>query len=487
MSYQPTIGLEIHAELKTCTKMFCGCANNPDQKDININVCPICMGHPGTLPVINKEAVKHVLRTGVALKGKIASFSEFDRKNYFYPDIPKGYQISQYKYPLVSGGSLNGIKITRVHLEEDTATSMHNEATGYRLQAASLLNYNRAGVPLMELVTEPVIKDAKEATDFARELQLLLRYLGASEANMEKGEMRVEANISVKRLDLSTDSKSNLGEKGLGTKVEVKNLNSFRSVERAIQYEIERQVTLLEAGGKVVQETRGWDEAKQKTFSQRQKEESHDYRYFPEPDLPRLYLSEISWASKKKLEGELPELPERKRERYVKNFGIRKEDVEIYVTDMTLRKFFEDVVAKLASDKKLITLASNYITSDLVGILKSGKIIDKVTPGSFASLILMIESGKLSSRGAKDVLAKLVDEGGDPKVVAATLGVIQVQDEKVIKGVAEKIISANPKVVADYKGGKAAALQFLIGQVMKETRGSAKPDIIKEVLVKVLS
>jgi aspartyl-tRNA(Asn)/glutamyl-tRNA(Gln) amidotransferase subunit B len=290
MSYRATIGLEIHAELKTQTKMFCGCRNDADEKTPNANVCAVCLAHPGTLPVINKEAVHKVLLVGTSLAGALADFTEFDRKNYFYPDIPKGYQISQYKFPLVSGGTLAGVELTRIHLEEDTARSQH-------VGEKSLVDFNRAGVPLMELVTEPVIHDAETAGAFARELQLLLRYLGVSDANMEKGEMRVEANISVSTTDT------------FGTKVEVKNLNSFRSVERAIAHEIKRQSELLESGGTVVQETRGWDDGKQSTFSQRKKESSHDYRYFPDPDLPKLVISEIPEFSREHLASELPELP----------------------------------------------------------------------------------------------------------------------------------------------------------------------------------
>jgi aspartyl-tRNA(Asn)/glutamyl-tRNA(Gln) amidotransferase subunit B len=476
--YIPTIGLEIHAELKTRTKMFCGCVNDPDEKEPNINVCPICMGHPGTLPVINEEAVKQVLKVGVALKGKLADFTEFDRKNYFYPDIPKGYQISQYKHPLVSGGMLKGVAITRVHIEEDTGTSTHDGGD------YSLIDYNRAGVPLMELVTEPVIHSAKEAAGFAREFQLTLRYLGASGANMEKGEMRVEANVSVKRSDLKSGERSDLK---LGTKVEVKNLNSFRAVERAIGYEIERQGALLEGGGRIVQETRGWDESKQKTFSQRQKEESHDYRYFPEPDLPKLQLGEIEWAKEELIQKKLPELPEAKRERYAKNFGIKKEDIEMYVTDLSLGKFFEEVAEYFAGDKKAIVLASNYTTSDLAGIRKTGVSLDKLTPESFASLIKMIGKGELSSRGAKDTLAKLVESGGDANEIARALGVIQTCDEGLIKIAVEKIIAENPKAVADYKSGKTTAMQFLIGQVMKETKGGASPDLAKDLLTRLLN
>lgn len=265
--YKLTVGLEIHAELKTKTKMFCNSKNDPEEKRPNVNICPVCMGHPGTLPVINKEAVKHVIKLGLAVGGEIADFTEFDRKNYFYPDIPKGYQISQYKYPLVKGGSVAGVALTRVHLEEDTASSSHDTGD------YSLVDFNRAGVPLMELVTEPVIHSAEEASRFAKELQLLLQYLGAGEANLEKGEMRVEANISVSKED---------GK--FGTKVEVKNLNSFKAVEKAILFEMDRQIELLEGGEKVAQETRGWDEHKEVTFSQRKKEDSHDYRYFPDPD-----------------------------------------------------------------------------------------------------------------------------------------------------------------------------------------------------------
>jgi aspartyl-tRNA(Asn)/glutamyl-tRNA(Gln) amidotransferase subunit B len=269
--YYTTIGLEIHAELNTNSKMFCGCINNPDEKTPNINICPVCMAHPGTLPVINKKAVENVIKVGLAIKANIADFTEFDRKNYFYPDIPKSYQISQYKFPIVSGGNLNGVDITRIHLEEDTATSKHDKGD------YSLVDFNRAGVPLMELVTEPVIHGAKQAGDFGRELQLLLKYLGVSNANMEKGEMRVELNISI-----SDDLHK------LGTKVEVKNINSFRAMERAAEYEIKRMSKLLDEGKgeEIVQETRGWDENKQITFSQRRKENANDYRYFPDPDLP---------------------------------------------------------------------------------------------------------------------------------------------------------------------------------------------------------
>ena len=460
MKYTPTIGLEIHAELKTATKMFCNSKNDPDESRPNVNVCPVCMGNPGTLPVVNKEAVKSVLKVGLALGGELADFTEFDRKNYFYPDIPKGYQISQYKYPLVSGGELNSVKITRIHLEEDTGTSIH-EKGGY-----SLVDFNRAGVPLMELVTEPVIHSAKEAADFARELQLLLRYLRVAEANMEKGEMRVEANISVSKSDI------------LGTKVEVKNLNSFKVVEKAIEYEIKRQTKILEEGEKIAQETRGWDEQKGETFSQRQKEESHDYRYFPEPDIPKMKLSELPEFSVEALKKELPELPKAKRERYTKDFGIKENDIEIFIQNKKLAEFFE-ATGKILGEKKLIQLSANYIINDGVN--------EKIPPSVFAELIVMVGKGELSSRGAKDVLAMMLKgDDSQPIKIAQKLGLFQKNDEAELEKIVKKTIDDNPKVVAEYKAGKIASLEYLVGQGMKMSKGSANPITLRQLLMKHL-
>lgn len=474
--YYTTVGLEIHAELKTATKMFCNSKNDPDEERPNVNICPVCMGHPGTLPVVNKEAVEHVLKVGVAVNGNLADFTEFDRKNYFYPDIPKGYQISQYKYPLVSGGELAGVKLTRVHLEEDTGTSKHDEGD------YSLVDFNRAGVPLMELVTEPVIRSPEQATLFAKELQLLLRTLGAGEANMEKGEMRVEANISV-----SEDPKK------FGTKVEVKNLNSFRAVGKAIEYEANRHIRLLEKGEKIVQETRGWDEAKEVTFSQRKKEESHDYRYFPDPDIPKLWISEIPEFSRGNLLKEIPELPWIKRERYKKDFEMKAEDVEVLVANDFLGAFFEQTISNFSKDKKLIKLASNYLLSDYVGLMKKvGKEKEgelppgKVSIPAFSKMIQMAGEGKISSRGAKDILAILYTEGGDPEKIADAKGLIQKSDPEALKKMVEAIIAAQPKAVAEYKAGKLNNLQFLIGQAMKESKGSANPEVLKNLFVGAL-
>ena len=347
--YRPTIGLEVHVELNTRTKMFCSCRNEPEGSEPNVNVCPVCMAHPGALPVANQEAVYQVLRVGTALGSTLADFSEFDRKSYFYPDIPKGYQISQYEHPFVSGGSLAGVAITRVHLEEDTARSSHTTSEG-----VSLVDFNRAGVPLMELVTEPVIHDAETAGTFARELQLLLRTIGASHANLEKGEMRVEANISVSK------------DENFGTKVEVKNLNSFRSVERAIAFEIERQSRLLDEGEVIVQETRGWDEGGQRTFPQRLKEGSADYRYFPEPDLPKLLLSEIPEFSRENLKLSLPELPWERRARYA-NLGIRDGDAAYLAGTRERGEFFDAVIQEVRDDLELLPSCANYLISDVAG------------------------------------------------------------------------------------------------------------------------
>lgn len=465
--FKTTIGLEIHAELKTKTKMFCACKNDPDEKRPNINICPVCLAHPGTLPVANKEAVKNVLKVGLSVGGDLADFSEFDRKNYFYPDIPKGYQISQYKHPLVSGGELLGFKITRIHLEEDTARSAHLSSEGASAEY-SLVDFNRAGVPLMELVTEPVFHSAQEIVKFGEELQLLLQYLGVAEANMEKGEMRLEANISVSNTDR------------LGTKVEVKNLNSFRSAERAIEYEIERQTNMLKNGERVAQETRGWDDKKQATFSQRSKEDSHDYRYFPDPDLPKLYLSELADLNSETLRHEIKETPKEKRERFKQNYSLKKEDINFYVTNIKLGDLFEKTSSFL--NKKDLQLLSNYIVSDLASVEKEFV----VDPKSLAEVVKMITSGELSSRGAKNILKILIDEGGDPKTIAEKHGLFQKSNEEELVKIVEKVLADNASVVSEYKNGKASALQFLVGQGMKATNGSANPGVLKDLILKLI-
>jgi aspartyl-tRNA(Asn)/glutamyl-tRNA(Gln) amidotransferase subunit B len=445
------------------------------------------------LPVINKQAILHVLRVGTALGATLADYTEFDRKNYFYPDLPKGYQISQYEFPLVSGGTLAGVQITRVHLEEDTASSIHNDATG-----ETLIDFNRAGVPLMELVTDPVIHSSEEAGNFTRELQLLLRYLGASDANMEKGEMRVEANISVSNSDT------------LGTKVEVKNLNSFRAMERAIEYEIKRQVAILEKGEKVFQETRGWDETKQATFAQRVKEGSADYRYFPDPDLPSLRLSEIDGCTKVEIEASLPELPEARRARYAA-LGMKREDVELYVRDTHFGDFFDAVSIALGGDEKRIQIASNYIANDLVSLVSPSPAVNTsrnlsssatnpteardyeerdsenmnkipISQENFVEIISLVADAKISSRGAKDLLAAVVAGEGAPLEIAKRKNLFQVSDASNLVPIVDQVLTDNPKAIEEYRSGKTAAIQFLVGQAMKASRGAGNPGLLRSML-----
>jgi len=514
MAYQPTIGLEIHIELNTKTKMFCDCRNNPDERHPNILICPICMGHPGTLPVINQEAVRKVIKTGLALNCQIPEYSKFDRKNYFYPDLPKGYQISQLYQPLCINGYLEiespevpppleegnypssraklttghsgvnkKIRIREVHLEEDTGKLIHPEGTGY-----SLVDFNRAGIPLMELVTEPDINSAKEARYFAQELQLILRYLDVSDADMEKGVMRIEVNLSLSKKE---------GE--LGTKVEIKNLNSFRAMEKGIDYEIERQGKLLKSGKKIIQETRGWDDIKEKTISQREKESAHDYRYFPEPDLPPLHHTKEFIDG---IKAEIPELPQQRRARFAREYELDEKIIEVFVYNKDLGEYFEKVISefepKLAKEKllKLIKLASNYLITDLQGLLKSKDFLTplekksltgRVTPENFAEFITLIYDGKISSKIAKMVLSEMFQTGADPSRIIEEKGLNQITDEVEIEEVIKEVISKNPKVIEDYKKGKANAFQFLIGQVMMKTGGKANPQIVNKILKETLT
>lgn len=465
-TYKPTIGIEVHAELSTLSKMFCGCANRPHLDQPNTNICPICLAHPGTLPAVNKEAVKKVLQFGKAIGGELADFSEFDRKQYFYPDIPKAYQLSQYAFPFIKGGELAGVAITRVHLEEDTARSQHEGGE-------SLVDFNRAGVPLMELVTEPVIHGATEAADFAKELQLLLRTIGASDANMEKGEMRVEVNIS-----LSSDDT-------LGTKVEVKNLNSFRVVEQAIIYEIKRQTELLEKGEKVIQETRGWDESKNKTFAQRSKETAKDYRYFPDPDIPKYFLSEISDFNDSRLTENMPDLPSKIR-LDLANLGLTSQQVETLVYNQNILGFLLTTMENggdKAKEQSFAKTAANYLISDVSGLMANDESLELNSTNAmmFSKLIMMVEESKITSRVAKDLLKEVVFEGADPEIIAQERGILQDNSSEKLNAIIEEVVAANESVVADYKGGKEAALQFLVGQGMKLSKGSANPATLADL------
>jgi len=501
MNYQPIIGLEVHVELKTRSKMFCSCLNDSNERHPNVNICPICMGHPGVLPVINKEAVKKVIKTGLALNCRVSEYSEFDRKNYFYPDLPKGYQISQEYMPLCRNGYLKisdrRVRIRNIHLEEDVGRLIHPEGKDY-----SLVNFNRAGIPLMELVTEPDIRGAEKAKRFAEELQLILRYLGVSEADMEKGQFRVEANISLQLMG-GAGAKQNAKprEKKLGTRVEIKNLNSFRAIEKAIDYEIKRQGKILKSGKKVIQETRGWSEVRGITFSQRTKEEAHDYRYFPEPDLPPLHITN---QIIREILTEIPELPYQRRIRFKKEYEIDHKEIEIFVQNKDLGEYFEKVISELrnwvkeAEMKrevereeflKLIKLGSNYLITDLQGLLKKSGIYDEdfmITPENFAEFVTLIYQGKISSKIAKDVLGEMFSTGADPSHIIEEKGLVQIVDEAEIEKVIKEVISKNQKAVDDFYKGKSNAFQFLVGQIMIMTKGKANPNLVNKILRKLL-
>ena len=485
MKYTPVIGLEIHVELKTKSKMFCSCPNDPEAKEANRDICPVCMGHPGTLPVINEDAVRKVVKAGLALGCDIPEYSKFDRKNYFYPDLPKGYQISQYDMPLCQRGKMKvggkEIRITRIHLEEDTGSLVHSSK-----EDSSLVSFNRAGIPLMELVTEPDFSSGKEARKFAEELRLILRYLDVSFADMEKGQMRVEVNIS-----LSKNSQK-------GTKVEIKNLNSFRAVEKSVDYEIERQQEVLEEGKKVVQETRGWDEKKQKPLSQREKEEAHDYRYLPEPDLPTLHL-ESSFISE--IKAEIPELPGQRKERLLRQYPLDEKMAEFFTVNKEMGEYLEQVCSELKNwmkhsgikeekeHEKAAKLAANYISSDLMGLLEGASVESEdflITPENFAEFILLVYKKEISSKIAKQVLKEMFKTGADPSHIIKEKELSQVSDEAELEKIAKKVIGDNKKAVDDYKKGKENALKFLMGQIMAATRGRAEPERINQILKKLL-
>ncbi len=483
MDYQPIIGLEIHVELKTESKMFCGCLNDSDSKEPNIHICPVCTGQPGSLPVINQKAVEGVIKTALALNCQVPQFSKFDRKNYFYPDLPKGYQISQYDMPLSLGGFLEvsgeRIRITRIHLEEDTGKLIHPKGAGY-----SLVDFNRAGLPLMEIVTEPDIKSGKEAKQFCEKLQLILRYLDVSEANMEKGQMRCEVNISLK------------SGRRIGTKVEIKNLNSFRAVERAVDYEIKRQTEMLGEKNEIVQETRGWDDGRQKTFSQRTKEEAHDYRYFPEPDLPPLLFKTEQIDKIKKT---LPEMPDIKKDRFVDQYQLPKADVDILAANKDLADYFEQVVSELqtwmgiksiSNRQPLVKLTANYLITELQKLLWQNKIkmADcQISPENFAEFISMVGKKEISSSAAQIVLKEMFETGADPSHIVETKELHQVSDQSALEGIVDKVINENSQPVKDYQAGKENALQFLVGKVMAASKGQANPGVVRKILEKKIS
>ena len=486
--YIPVIGMEIHVELKTNSKMFCSCKNGLDlEKEPNINICPVCTGQPGTLPVANAQAIEFVQMMGLALNCELNLKSKFDRKNYFYPDLPKGYQISQYDEPLCGKGFLEigkkKIGITRIHLEEDTGKLVHPKGVNY-----TLVDFNRAGVPLMELVTEPDFENGEEARIFCQKLQQICRYLGISDADMEKGQMRCEANISLYKK----------GEEKLsGTKVEVKNINSFKFVEKAINYEIERQEEVLEKGEKVIQETRGFDSNKNATVSQRIKESAHDYRYFPEPDLPPL---EFTREYTELLQRKLPELPDKKASRFEKEYSLPSHDIGVIINDVELADYFEDAVSELkekissgecsAKLEKSVKLAANYLIVEIRKLLAAenkGVKELRITAENYAEFIGILADGKINSSAGQAVLWGMFHNGSDPSQIIDEKNLAQTNDEEELEKIVKEVLAKNEKSVADYKSGKQNALQFLVGKVMAATKGKANPQMVTELLEKHLS
>jgi len=477
--YETVIGIEVHAQLRTESKMFCACRASADAgaaDEPNTRVCPVCMGMPGTLPVINRRAVELVMLTGLALECQVETAAvRFERKNYFYPDLPKGYQISQYALPLSADGKLLvrvpgedrevTIGITRAHLEEDTARMQH-AGRGY-----SVVDFNRAGVPLMEIVTEPDIRSPAQARAYGETLRELLRAIGASNADMEAGSMRIEGNVSLRPM----------GAASFGTKVEVKNLNSFRSLERALEYEVARHATALDGGETILQETRGWDEENGRTIIQRTKEEANDYRYFPEPDLPPLRPSQ-AWVDE--LRARLPELPAQRRARYIDALGLSVYDAGVLTADAPLAAYFDGVVSEGVPAKS----AANWITGEFSRLLNQnaadGLRADRVAlrPAGLAELIGEVEAGRVSSTNAKTVLAATFESGESPRSVIEREGVGQVSDSGAISSEIEAVLEEFPSQVAEYRSGKVAVFGFLVGQIMKRTAGRADARIVNEEL-----
>jgi aspartyl-tRNA(Asn)/glutamyl-tRNA(Gln) amidotransferase subunit B len=482
MKYEPVIGLEVHVEMLTKSKMFCACpVVDSTCAAPNTAVCPVCAGHPGTLPVTNELVVEYALRVATALECQIAPVSIFARKNYFYPDLPKGYQITQYEQPLAEHGKITlvtsqgekVIRIRRVHLEEDTGKLTHVEPAGAKKSPYSLVDLNRAGVPLLEIVTEPDFCSGEEVRAYAESLRALVRYLGVNSGDLEKGVMRIEPNISVRPA----------GQEELGTKVEIKNLNSFRALERGVAYEINRQIKLIEAGGKVAQETVGWDESKQATFSQRTKEDAHDYRYFPEPDLPPLVVSK-RWMDN--VRESLPELPWERRRRFAQDYGLSLAESWQLAAEKAAGEYFESV---LKAGNGLVRTVYAWVTGELFSLMNaSGTGFDslKVQPKDLADLLKMITDGQVNQNTAKTVLAEMFATGQPAAGIVKAKGLTQVSDTDFISKIVSEALAENPGEVASYKAGKITVANFLFGQVMRKAGGKANPQVVRSELEKQL-
>lgn len=473
--YETVIGLEVHVELHTNSKIFCGCSTAFGAPP-NTHTCPICLGHPGVLPVLNRQAVEYAMKAAMALNCTISDVSKFDRKNYFYPDSPKAYQISQYDQPIgLNGwidievdGKTKRIGITRLHLEEDAGKLTHVDG-GY----ASLVDFNRVGTPLVEIVSEPEISSPEEAKAYLEKLRAIMQYCEVSDVKMEEGSLRCDANISLRPW----------GQKEFGTKAELKNMNSFRGVQRGLEYEQFRQAEVLDEGGEIVQETRRWDEAQGKTFSMRGKEQAHDYRYFPDPDLVSVHISE-EW--KEAVRATIPELPDARKARYTSEYGLPDYDAAVITASKQLADFFEDSL-NYTKDAKSV---SNWIMGDLLGYLNANNLElsqVKITGQGLGEMIGLIEKGTISSKIAKTVFKEMLESGKLPAQIVEEKGLVQISDEGAIKSIVEQVVANNPQSVEDYKAGKQKAIGFLVGQVMKESKGKANPALVNKLLVEVLN
>jgi len=474
MKYTTVIGLEVHSELKTKSKAFCSCSTEFGGAP-NTHVCPVCLGMPGALPVLNRQVVEFAIRTGLALDCEIKKFNKFDRKNYFYPDLSKNYQISQFDKPICEHGHIDievdgntkRIGITRIHMEEDAGKLVHSGAT-IKSSDSSAVDYNRAGVPLIEIVSEPDMRSSAEARAYLAKLKAILEYTDVSDCKMQEGSLRCDANISVMPE----------GSSEFGTRAEIKNLNSFRALERAIEYEVQRQIELIEDGGTVVQETRTWDDAKGMTLSMRSKEEAHDYRYFPEPDLVPVEIDD-AWIARVK--SELPELPAARKARLMKEKGLVDYDAENIVAVKAMAEYFDEA-AKHTDDAKGI---ANWMLGDVSAYLNSENVTIEdfpIAPANLGEMVNLINKGVLSSKLAKKVFAEMLKTNKEPKVLVKELGLEQISDEGAIVKIVEETLAENPQSVADYKAGKDRALGFLVGQIMKKSRGKANPEMVNNLL-----
>ncbi|WP_267384523.1 Asp-tRNA(Asn)/Glu-tRNA(Gln) amidotransferase subunit GatB [Cyanobacterium sp. uoEpiScrs1] len=483
--YEAVIGLETHCQLNTSSKIFCACSTEFDSPP-NTNVCPVCLGYPGVLPVLNKEVLASAVRLGLSINGKIASYSKFDRKQYFYADLPKNYQISQYDLPIVEHGSLEIelvdkknkkvtrkiIGITRLHMEEDAGKLVHVGSDRLSGSTHSLVDFNRTGVPLLEIVSEPDLRSGQEAAEYAQELRRLVRYLGISDGNMQEGSLRCDVNISVRPV----------GQKEFGTKIEIKNMNSFSAIQKAIEYEIERQIKTLERGKSLFQETRLWEEKNQCTVSMRKKEGSSDYRYFPEPDIPPL---EISLEQLENWRKTIPELPAKKRKRYEKELGISAYDARVLTDDRDIANFYEKAL-ETGADAKLV---ANWLTQDIAACLNSSKLdITEISlsPVNLGELVLLIEKGTISGKIAKEILPELLEKGGSPEKIVKSKGMTQISDTKEIEKIIDEVLVTNPKELEKYRNGKTKLKGFFVGQVMKKTGGRADPKLTNQLVEKKL-